>query len=191
MTDDGLLKKGLGQIGNLGKQIGKGVVDEGKKTAKAVVTQVGLEQIPENQVEKKTGAPEQEKEASNLQKNAQDANANFVKSLYGKTEQKTNEKPASSMQQMTAQASEENPDKSPEEIQKMVQLRQQLHKEKYYDPTFNRPKQEEEKPQERVERLEEEEKKKKMELMEKKEKKKPVAVGIAEKKIEVHRGASG
>jgi len=181
----GILGKTLGQVGTLGKQIGEGVVEEAKKSAKAASQQVGIEKPVENQAEKKTGSQEQGKNVKQL---PVADNKDFVRDLYAKTDNK-DQSDKNSVSQTAAKTAKENPDKTPAEIQKMANLRQQLHKEKYYDPTFNPPEQEEEKPQERVERLEEEEKKKRWELQKKEEKKKPIAVTNAERKTEARVGS--
>ena len=83
-----------------------------------------------------------------------------------------------------------NPNLKPEEVQKLVSLRQELHQQVYYQPTFNRPKPKDEPVTEKLENQKQQEM---MELQEK-EKKKPqknLALDIAQKSTEVHRGASG
>lgn len=110
-----------------------------------------------------------------------------VKSFYEKSSPKTQEE--QKQQEIIDKAQVQG--KTPEEIQKMEALRQQLHKETYYDPTFNRPKaaQEEEKPAEKVER---EKKEEEMKLMEDEKKKPPpLAVQREQNKAEMFRGASG
>ena len=78
---------------------------------------------------------------------------------------------------------DENPKKTPEEIQKIAATRQQLwqqqHMTSYYDPTFNRPKgQEEQRPAEEIEK--EKKEKKQMEALElqKEEKKKEELLSV-------------
>ncbi|MDP2649236.1 MAG: hypothetical protein Q8P10_00170 [bacterium] len=194
--DDNLLKKGLGGIGNLGKQLGKGIVEETKKTAKGTVSQVtGIEKAGEN-AEKKDVQPQikQEQKDQTQASSGQAEDKDFVKMLYGKSENQQVEKPQNPQnpQVQTAQKiAEENPEKTPEEVQKMVQLRQQLHKESYYDPTFNRPKPKEETVQEKLEKEDDEKKMKELEVVKKEEKKKPIAVDQAERKTEAFRGVSG
>ena len=84
-------------------------------------------------------------------------------------------------------------DKSPEEQKKLLELRNQLHKDTYYDPTFNRPKSPpaggEERPAEKVEN----EKKQEMQELQKKEEKKapPLAVQRERNKAEMFRGVAG
>lgn len=185
MSDDGLLKKGLGQVGNLGKQIGKVVADETKKTVQTTKQQVGLEQgekKPGQELEKLS--EDEKKRVEGIKK---DENKQFVMGLYAKTDDKN--KVNDQQREAMVETAEKNQGKTPEEIQKIARLEQQLHKEEYYDPTFNPQKQEEEKPQERVERLEEEEEKKRWELQEKEEKKKPIAVSQAERKTEARVGS--
>jgi hypothetical protein len=80
-------------------------------------------------------------------------------------------------------------DKSPQEQKKLIELRNQLHKENYYDPTFNHPKKQEERPAEKVEQ---EKKQEMMELQKKEEKKpQPLAVVREQNKAEQFRGAAG
>jgi len=68
---------------------------------------------------------------------------------------------------------------------------QQLHKQTYYDPTFNR-RQKEPTVQERLEQQEQIEEQKKMEdIQEAKKKEVPVALKQAQTRAEINRGASG
>lgn len=49
-SDNNLLSKTLGQVGDLGKQLGKSVVEEAKKTTKVAGSQVAdFEKIPEQE----------------------------------------------------------------------------------------------------------------------------------------------
>ncbi len=68
---------------------------------------------------------------------------------------------------------------------------QQLHKQVYYDPTFNRRKKEQS-VQEKLEQEEQEKQQKQMlELEEKKKKDQPIALRQAQTRAEINRGASG
>lgn len=80
-------------------------------------------------------------------------------------------------------------DKTPEEQKKLVELRNKLHQENYYDPTFNPQKKQEERPAEKVEK----EKQQEMMDLQKKEEKKPapLAVQREQNKAEMFRGAAG
>lgn len=81
------------------------------------------------------------------------------------------------------------------EDQKLQAIRDKLHQEQhdktYFDPTFNKPPQQEESVAEKLEREEQEKEAKKMEELQEEEKKKPIAVGRAQTKAETQRGASG
>lgn len=91
------------------------------------------------------------------------------------------------MQQLEAKDLQERQKKLAEARQRLMQL----HKQTYYDPTFNRKRQV---PtvQERLEQEKQVEEQKKMEdLEEKKKKETPVALRQAQNKAEIYRGASG
>lgn len=81
------------------------------------------------------------------------------------------------------------------EDQQLKAVRDKLHKEQhdrtYFDPTFNRPPQQEESLADKLEREEQEKQAKKMEELQEDEKKQPIAVGRAQTKAETQRGASG
>jgi hypothetical protein len=83
-----------------------------------------------------------------------------------------------------------------EKQQKLVKLRQELHKETYYDPLIayetKKPQEEEEGAAERVEKLKKEEEQKKMQLEEKKVKEtQDIATYKAQRAVEANRGVSG
>lgn len=164
----GLLDDVSQQLGSVGKQIGQAVAGAPKSAAKTVAAQIGFE-VKEGQ----------QKPPKEMAGKAKKDNADFVKELYGAT---PNQKPPEQAQ---------NPQKSPEEIQQMMALRQKLHGD-YYQKLItpnSRPEeaqQEQEREQERMERLKMED------LQEKKkedEKKKPIAVLQAERKTEAPLGA--
>jgi hypothetical protein len=128
----------------------------------------------------------------------------FLQDLYGKTDQeKQNPSEEKSKTKQTSAnplvKSEENKqpsefqeqiaDKSPEEQKELIELRNQLHKEVYYDPLINPVKKQEERPAEKVEN----EKKQEMMDLQKKEEKKPqpIAVVREQNKAEMFRGAAG
>ena len=174
------------QFGSLGKQLGQTIASAPKTAVKTVASQVGIE-IKEGQQK-----PPQER----VEK-AKKENADFVKELYGaEPNQKPPEQPkentAAIEQQKAAQKmAEENPDKSPEDIQKMMSLRQHLHGEYYQQLITKKGRPEEvqeehEREAERMERLGMED------LQEKKkedEKKKPISVLQQERKTEAPMGA--
>ncbi len=168
----------LGQVGNLGKQVGTTLVDESKKMVKTGAVQVGM---PEVVLEKKPEVAGVEKA---VQKKPEEVLQNkdtedFVKELY--KESSSTELPKEGLQK-------EANVKTLEEKQKIAQLRNQLHG-KYYQELVNRPKQQEERPLEKVEREKQEEG---WELKEKEAKKpQPLAVTQAANKTEKFPGASG
>lgn len=208
MADDSLLKKGLGEIGSLGKQLGQGVVAEAKKTAKATVAQVGLEGLADKD---QTTNPEILKQAQDDNGKFQQAdlqrakdNEDLIKAMYGRTEngiqnpelriknsgtgeQNPDQNVKLNQGQRIAQSiAENNPEMTPEEVQKTAQLRQQLHSE-YYQQLTNPPKQQEERPAEKIEREKQEER---WELQKKEEEKpEPLAIKREQGKAEKRPGA--
>ncbi|MDP3987798.1 MAG: hypothetical protein Q8P80_01500 [Candidatus Levybacteria bacterium] len=198
MADD-LLGKTIGGIGNLGKQLGKGVADETKKSAVSVKQQIGFEAGKDKEKGAEKPLKVQNIDNQKQQQEAKD-NEDLKRMLYGKSEEqasvqpevKKEEKSTNPAANLAQSLAEKHPDKTPEEIQKMVQLHQQLHKEDYYNPTFNRLKKEE---QENVEeeKKQEEEQKKMGELHEKKKKDKEEEAVLHRKQttVETNRGVSG
>ena len=79
-------------------------------------------------------------------------------------------------------------DKTPEEQKKLMELRQQLHGQ-YYQNLVNPPKQQEDRPAQKIER----EKKEEMQDLQQKEAKKPppLATQRARERVEKFPGASG
>ncbi len=156
MNDDSLLKQGLLGIGTLGKQVGKGVSEESKKTVKSVGQQVvGIESAPDANAEN----PGREK-TSAMQANKSKENQELLKAMYGKSETDSANTPLTGVSQ---------------DNQKLAQLRQQFQRD-YWERTFNSPKREpEEKPAEKVEREKEEERWK----LQEKEKKKPPPLAVS------------
>lgn len=165
MNDDNLLGGVLGQLG---------------QTAKKTVQQVV--KLPAVSAEG-SGEPKQEKKQ---EWQSDEERIKFLKGLYGSDKNANpNPQPGKKPTDFEKQIVE----KSPEEQKKLLELRDQLHKENYYNPTFNPVKQQEERPAEKVE------KEKKMEALEleKKEKNKPppLAVVREQNKAEMFRGAAG
>lgn len=82
-----------------------------------------------------------------------------------------------------------------EKQKKLAETREQLmrlHKQTYFDPTFNSRPKKEPTVQERLEQEKQQEEQKKMEeLKEEKKKEEPVALSRAKRNIEMNRGASG
>lgn len=99
----------------------------------------------------------------------------FVKELYKPTENP----------KIVTQDQGKKPELTDE--QKIAKLKQELHSQ-YYQDTFNRPKQQEERKAEKIER---EEKEDRWDLQKKEEKKKPIISVQNAQNIEKHRGSSG
>ncbi|MCL4353615.1 hypothetical protein M1615_04090 [Patescibacteria group bacterium] len=177
-SNSSVLRQGLGGIGGLGKKLGKGVLEESKKTVKSAGRQIaGFESAQSDGQSKKANqlleAPGKSRE-----------NQELIEAMYGKSEPPV-KTPAAQVQEETATA---NPDKTPDEVQKIASLRMRLHQEGYYNPTFSPSKQEpEETPAERVEREEEEERWKLQEAEGKKPP--PLAVSRERNKIESRVGS--
>ena len=112
----------------------------------------------------------------------------IVESLYEKSDGNTNQ----SLNKSTDQNPQQTEDNTPQGIEKkkkLEELRQELHREVYYDPLVNPPKHEEdERPAEKVEREEMQE----MQDLQKKEKDKPPPlVQKTQQRVEKYPGASG
>lgn len=172
MDDSGILGGTLNQLGQTVKQAAKQAVKVPEELAKDVKGQI---------VGKKQEKPQWQSDEERIK---------FLKDLYGSAKKNSgdssqdnaNDKKPTEFQEQIA-------DKSPEEQKQLLQLRQDLHKQVYYDPTFNRPKQQEDRPAEKVEK----EKKVEMQELQKKEDKKPppLAVVREQNKAEMFRGVSG
>lgn len=182
MNDDSIFKNSLGQIGGLGKQLGKSVLDESKKTTKAVSAQVGLEHT-ERETSQNSEKGDNLKEISGVKDHS---NKEIVNALYAPSEKNSSIKQENVKVQKAQEIAEENADKTPEEVQKIAALKQQLHRETYFDPTFNSKKAaQEEQVEEQKE--EDEEVKKRWELQEKKEKEKEEAAVLQQKQKSVEK----
>ncbi|MBI2613258.1 MAG: hypothetical protein HYW62_00580 [Candidatus Levybacteria bacterium] len=165
MEDTTILGSTLGQLGQTVKKAAKQVVKIPEEMARDVSEQVGAVKEPaENKAQE--NKPQQ-------QWSSDDERIKYLRGLYGKSD----------MPQ----------DKSPEEQKKLLELRQQLHKENYYDPTFNRPQNPPAGGEERAaEKVENEKKEEIQDLQQKKaEKPPPLAVVRERNKAEMFRGASG
>lgn len=190
MDDTTILGGILNQLGQTAKQTVKQVVKLPEEMAADLGGQIGG--AGQNSPEKKT------ENKSQWQSNEE--RINFLKGLYGQTEAPKvpvdtgtnlnqnsvansgqNEKPTGFQEQIA--------DKTPEEQKQLIELRNQLHKENYYDPTFNPVKKQDERPAEKVEN---EKKKEMIDLQEKEDKKpQPIAVIREQNKAEQFRGAAG
>jgi hypothetical protein len=119
---------------------------------------------------------------------AQKQTQDFVKGLYAPTDKSEPKKGENNSPEMDREFQKSLEGKTPEEQQKLIQLRNQLHQQYYQQLTTREKTQEEvERPKERVERLEEQDLQKK----EEDKQKKPVLVDKSELAIEANRGVSG
>ncbi len=137
------------QLGDLGKQVGQTVAQAPKATAKAIASQIGFE-VKEGQ----------QKTPPEMAEKTKKENADFVKELYGasSSQKPKPEQTNNPQQQLATNMTAANPEKTPEELQKMISLRQQLHGEYYQKLTTAQKRPEEaqedqERAAERVERL--------------------------------------
>ena len=173
----------LEQGGSLVKQGGKQIAGTPSDLAKTVGAQVNPISVPSQEPPEKA---EESSQAATADKSKQTQD-DMLKAMYGKSDKKETELQA--MQKKSAEeVAQKHPEMTPEEVQKAQQLKQQLHQE-YYQGLINPPKQQEERPAEKVEK---EKEKEEMEDLEK-EKKKPeplVDVDNAEHKME-RRGSAG
>jgi hypothetical protein len=200
MDDTGVLGGALNQLGQTAKQTAKQVVKLPGQMAKDAGEQLGgapLRQGSEGQA--KSGVSTEPKQG---QWQSDKEREEFLKHLYGFKDKasapsldakKTSVNPLVSSKDKLSEFQEQIKDKTPEEQQELMTLRNQLHKENYYDPTFNPVKNPpaggEERPAEKVEN----EKKKEMQDLQKKEAEKPqpIAVARSQKSAEMFRGAAG
>lgn len=151
-------------------------------------------QIKGESLEKEKGEKKAETAAGNSKQHQKDTD-DIVKKMYETSEddiQNLKSADKSIPTQPAASSAVAAEQKSPEETAKIEQLKQQLHQQTYYDPTFNR------RPEEKEEVIEEQQKKQEeeqMEFMKKEEKKKKkqesIAVQRERNKAEQFRGAAG
>lgn len=203
----GLLGDTLGQLGSIGKGLGQSLTSTPKDLAKTAASQVGIAALEEKE---KVGLSEQLGGSSEKKKGESFATdkdrTDFLKGLYGLSSKEPQNprlpSPTSEANGGQAQSPQQsqNPSEAPKTPQEQAQmaqaqqkieaLRQQQHKSEYYDPTFNRPKPQEEHQAEKVEREKEEDERKKLQVSQKK-KEKPMAVQMGAERAEKFRGVSG
>lgn len=193
MDDTTILGGALNQLGQTVKQTVKQV----SKLPNEMVRDAG------EQITNSTNQNKADNKVSNDKQGwkSDEERVKFLKGLYGSPEPMPETTAENSTQQVSkANSQNEKPsefqqqiaDKSPEEQKKIIELRNQLHKENYYDPTFS-PKNlasgGEERPAEKVEA----EKKKEMHDLQEKEVKKPPPLAVVRErnKAEMFRGAAG
>ncbi len=175
MNKSGDLGSFSGQLTSIPKKATDQFRNEPIKTIETVEAQVGIKLPPS------ATSPQDNKSAD--ASGSTDASSNkttleIVKKMYEASETKINVP----SDKIISKVVQDNPKKTPEEIQKKVtadeQFKQHLHKTTYYDPTFNPPKKGEPRPAEQTEK--EEKEKKQMEALElrKEEKKKEELLSI-------------
>ncbi len=184
MNDDNLLGGVLGQLGQTAKKVGQQIIKLPEEMAADLGGQVGGSKKDEQAASAKGSGPLRSEASEPKQWQSDEERTKFLRDLYGSSQQNPNEK-NSVKSASSAKASAAKP----EEQKKLLELRQDLHKQVYYDPTFNPVKKQEERPVEKIE------KEKKMEALELEEKEKnkppPLAVVREQNKAEQFRGASG
>lgn len=198
MDDTTILGGALNQLGQTAKQTVKQVVKIPEEMAADLGRQVGgSPQQPGLDEQVKPSDQQQEQEGWQ----SDEERVKFLKDLYGSSSEKqvssekkpqdkqTSANPFVNSQVKPSEFQEQIADKTPEEQKELLALRNQLHKENYYDPTFNPVKKQEERPAEKVEM----EKKQEMIDLQKKEEKAPppLAVVREQNKAEMFRGAAG
>ena len=182
MNDDGILGGVLNQLGQTAKKTVQQVV----KLPAASAEGFG----PLRQSSSEASEPKEEKKQ---QWKSDEERVKFLRDLYGKKDMSkdgSSDLSASSGQgKKPTEFEAQIKDKPSDEQKKLMELRQQLHKQNYYDPTFNPVKKQEERPAEKVEN----EKKIEMQDLQKKEEEKPppLAVVREQNKTEMFRGAAG
>lgn len=186
MDDATILGGALNQLGQTAKQTVKQVIKIPEEIARDAAGQVGF--AKQNYDENKAS------DNNKKQWQSDEERIKFLKDLYGKSDMSqdgslTADKQANASDKKPSEFQEQIADKSSEEQKKLIELRNQLHKENYYDPLFNRPQKQEERPAEKVEQ----EKKQEMMELEQKDAKKPppLAVVREQNKAEMFRGAAG
>jgi len=198
MDDTTILGGALNQLGQAAKQAGKQFVKIPGEMTEDLGEQLGMNK------DQAAASAQGSSEPKQGQWQSDEERIKFLQDLYGKTDQgkqnppeeksKTNQTSANPLvkSEESKQPSEfqkQIADKSPEEQKKLIELRNQLHKEVYYDPLVNPVKKQEERP---AEKIENEKKQEMMDLQEKEEKKpQPIAVVREQNKAEMFRGAAG
>lgn len=178
----------LGQLGQTAKKVGEQIVKIPEEGLKDAGEQIGFN---------RTKNPDQQVNLQQKQWQSDEERIKFLKDLYGKSDMSKDRADASKNLNKEAKKpsefQEQIANKPPEEQKKLMELRQQLHKENYYDPTFNPPKNSpaggEERPAEKIEQ----EKKQEMQDLQQKDAKKPppLAVVREQNKAEMFRGVAG
>jgi hypothetical protein len=207
MDDSSILGGALNQLGQSVKKVGQQIVKLPVDMSKDLGEQIGLRSSSTTVLDKNLDNSSQNQQSG---WKSDEERVQFLRGLYGadkntavekgpaneKTEakNKTSANPLAKAEENKAPSEfqKQIADFTPEEQKKIIELRNQLHKENYYDPTFNPknpPAGGEERPAEKVEN----EKKQEMMELQKKEGKKPppLAVVREQNKAEQFRGAAG
>lgn len=197
MDDTTILGGVLNQLGQTAKQTVKQAVKLPQELAKDTGEQIGGSASAKQN-------PAEEKGLNGKQQwQSDEERVRFLRDLYGSakpdtvqnlakqnpSEVKKDDSQAATQNKKPSEFQEQIADKSPEEQKELMALRNQLHREVYYDPTFNPVKKQEERPAEKVEN----EKKQEMAELQQKDAKKPppLAVIREQNKAEMFRGAAG
>lgn len=182
------------QFGGLGKQLGQAVASAPKTAVKTVASQIGIE-VKDKEGKKEIPQQVQNQKPPEIDAASKQANEDFVKGLYEPTPdqkpQQPKEKEPTQQQKAAIEMAKDNPNATPEEIQKMVALRQQLHGEYYQKLTTaqGRPEEAQEKQEREADRMERLGMEDLQEKKKEEEKKKPIAVLMQERKTEAPMGA--
>ena len=174
MDDTTILGGTLNQLGQTAKKTGQQMAKIPEEMAKDAGNQIG--------VSAKQNADGEKSINNKSQWQSDEERIKFLKDLYGSksSSEESLEKSTSFVQASTVK---------PEEQKKLIELRNQLHKENYYDPLIKPVKKQEERPAEKVEQ---EKKQGMMELQKKEERAQPpLAVVREQNKAEMFRGVAG
>ena len=185
MNDDSIVGSVLSQLGGVAKATAKQISKLPSEAAEGVEKQIAGEVK-----DKDTNARQDQSQAvdgSDSKKQTEEV----VKSFY----ETSDDAKKSNLDEKTIEEDEfrkQIKDKSPEEQKKLLELRQQLHKQTYYDPTFNPQKKQEERPQEKIEKEEKEKKQMQaLELQKEEKKKEELSPAAKQGTHEKYPGASG
>ncbi len=182
MIDDTTILGGvLGQLGQTAKKTAQQVIKIPEEMSADVAGQVGAVKEPAAKLNSASSEPKQW--------SSDDERIKYLKDLYGSKDMSKDAQSLPAGEKKPTEFQKQISDKTPEEQKKLMELRSQLHKQVYYDPTFNPVKKQEERSAEKVEQ----DKKQEMMDLQKKEDKKPqpLAVVREQNKAEMFRGASG
>ncbi len=180
MDDTTILGATLGQLGQTAKQTIKQVAKLPEEMAKDIGGQVGSA---------KQNAGENKVSDNKSQWQSDEERMKFLRDLYGSSEKTISSESSGEPVSSVKSSADAKAMADKEEQKNLLELRQQLHKENYYDQTFNPVEKQEERPAEKVEN----EKKQEMQDLQQKDAKKPppLAVTREQNKAEQFRGASG